>query len=172
MWRTLCVGLLLGLTSTARAAEPNTLTLATATPKDKTFSAWLPYAQTVPFHHAVLGKWAGGDTWVLFFSNGTGDDPCRELTQPTGDLLLTLILPGLPDIGKKKRKTVELSEASLYVNAFNALFPLSSLDAKNVAFDPLIAESPSMVRGEIDIRGEHSGIPYEVSGPFLARRCE
>ena len=156
-WRALFVGIWTGLAlaSPVHAKEPNTLSLATATPKDKNFSAWVPYTESVTMRHAVLGKWAGGDTWVLFFSNGTGEDSCKELTQPTGDLLLTLVLPGPPSLEKKKGQRVELSDASLYVEAFNAAFPLFALDAKHVRFKTFEDATPPLVHGEIDVRGDH-----------------
>jgi len=172
-WRTVFTGALLGgvLSAPAHAKDPNTLTLATATPKDKNFTAWEPFAETVAMRHGVLGKWAGGDTWVLFFTNGSGEAACKELTQPTGDLLLTLMLPGPPKVDKKRHR-VELSDATLYVKSFNAAFPLFALDAKQVVFTAFEDGPPKRAQGEIEVRGEHAEVKYEISGAFSVLRCD
>jgi hypothetical protein len=118
----------------------------------------------------VLGLWPGSKTWVLVFTDGSGADSCAELSRLTGHLIVTVMLPGPP--GKEaSTEPIEPTDATILVQGFNAMVPLSDMTSKSITFAASEGTKGTLVRGTIDISGEYFSVKYQIAGSFEAVRC-
>jgi hypothetical protein len=157
-------------TPAATQDKVNTLRLEAATPKGdaRPIKEWEPYAESVEMTHAALGKQYGN--WVLLFTNGPGKDTCAEIMQSSGHLIVSLYLPGPPDLSAKS-KPVEPTDAGIHVKQFSVNFPLSAMSTKSITFTPSGDSKAAVIRGTVNVSGKYVDVDYRITGSFAAKRC-
>ena len=164
----------------AFAAAPNTVAVEFHKPAERG-GEWDAVAEETTFPVAIIRKWPGTEQWTLYFSNGTreGAVACEELSSPTGDYMLSLILEGAPDRDAFAKLTRApglwairggFTDVVAYKDAYNSVYPLKSLDQKEIVVDHV--DDEGMILGEVAVSGESDGRRYRMTGRFRARLCE